>query len=100
MKVGDKIWIYSLEISDTGRVYRDVQPQEVEVIGVCSYNENQPDRIMFKSGKTEYWRYNKKCFNTMEECVADRNRFILNQIDKFQSQWESTKRNLEKRIMK
>ena len=36
----------------------------------------------------------------MEECVADRNRFILNQIDKFQSQWESTKRNLEKRIMK
>jgi len=54
---------------------------------------------MFKSGKTKYWRYNK-CFNTMEECVADRNRFILNQIDKFQSQWESTKRNLEKRIMK
>ena len=26
------VWIYSLQISDTGRVYRDIPPSEAEVV--------------------------------------------------------------------
>lgn len=102
MKNGDKIWIHLLRISNTGKVYLDLPPQEVEVIEVNISTPNLPYRIKFKTGKEGYWhRYaDNGYFNTADECIANRNKIILRELDKHKKQWEYCKKNLEKRIIK
>lgn len=93
------IWIYSLQIADTGRIYRDIPPTEAEVIDEFG---GIPRIVkLLDSGKIlKNYQCHYKFFNTPDECIEHRNRYIEDQLRLFENQWKSIEKNLKKRIIK
>lgn len=93
------VWIYSLQISDTGRVYRDIPPSEAEVVDEFG---GIPRIVkILNSGKIiKNYQLHYQFFNTPSECIEHRNKYIEDKLKLFETQWKATERNLKKRIIK
>lgn len=93
------VWIYSLQISDTGRVYRDIPPSEAEVVDELG---GIPRIVkILNSGKIiKNYQLHYHFFNTLSECIEHRNKYIEGKLKFFEDQWKATERNLKKRIIK
>ena len=93
------VWIYSLQISDTGRVYRDIPPSEAEVVDEFG---GIPRIVkILNSGKIiKNYPLHYQFFNTPSECIEHRNKYIEGKLKFFEDQWKATERNLKKRIIK
>lgn len=93
------IWIYSLQISDTGRIYRDIPPSEAEVVDEF---DGIPRIVkILNNGKVvKNYQCHYHFFNTPDKCIEHRNKYIEDRLKFFEKQWKSVEKNLKKRIIK